>query len=197
MGSEGVGSTPAENLFGHDYSKHFRSPEGYGVCCNCGARENTSKAARKCARLVFPSIEDWEVSRRMIEDRARAGLRQELEIAAAPDDPDEIIEGAEYWVLDPRLVLTPVLACVQDLQKPGIVLFTIGSEERGYQVYTRRRYTFNLRRQLAATIRSCRGATEEIEPPQPMLSDGIERDYDDEDIDGVEGETGDDGGVYR
>lgn len=148
-------SDTPEDLFGHDYSKHFRSPEGYSVCCDCGARENTDKSARKCARLVFPIIEDWEVARRMIEDRARAELRQEL--AAAPDDPsDEIIEGAEYWVLDPRLVLTPVLACVQDLQKPGVVFFTIG---RGDQAYARCRDTFNLRRRIVTMIRRSRGAT--------------------------------------
>lgn len=158
-------SAPATDPFGHDYSQGFRSPEGYAVCGDCGARENTDKDARKCARLVLPMTENWEIARRMVEDRARAELRQEL--AAGPDDPsDEIIEGAEYWVLDPRLVLTPVLACVQDLQKSGIILFTIGSEERGYQVYTRRRYTFNLRRHLAAVIRSCRGATER-EPGEP------------------------------
>lgn len=156
--NESSNATP-ENHFGHDYSQGFRSSEGYAVCGDCGARENTDKSARKCARLVFPMTENWEIARRMIEDRAKAELRQEL--AAVPDDPsDEIIEGAEYWVLDPRLVLTPVLACVQDLQKPGVVFFTLGNVRDGYQEFTRPRGAFNLRRQMAAVIRRSRGATE-------------------------------------
>ena len=154
-------NAPAENLFGHDYSQHFLSPEGYAVCCACGARRTTDKAARKCARLVFPTIEDWGVARRMIEDRARAELMQELELAAAPDDrSDEIVEGAEYWIIDPRLVITPVLACVQDLMKPGVVFFTTGNVRDGYREFTRPRSAFNLRRQLAAVIRSRDEATE-------------------------------------
>jgi len=79
--SEGVESAPSENPSGHDYSKRYRSSEGYAVCSDCGARENTDKAARKCARLVFPMIENWEIARRMVEDRARAELRQELDAA--------------------------------------------------------------------------------------------------------------------
>ena len=152
--SNDTSSATSENNFGHDYSQAFRSPEGYCVCSDCGARENTDKSARKCARLVFPLTEDWEVSRRMIEDRARAELLRDLELAATPDDQsDEIVEGAEYWILDPRFMIpTSVLACVQDLQKPGVVIFTVGSEERGYQVHTRRRDTFNLGRALARMI---------------------------------------------
>ena len=154
-------NAPSENNFGHDYSQAFRSPEGYCVCSDCGARENTDKAARKCARLVFPMTEDWEMARRMIEDRARAELRQELELAAASDDPnDELVEGAEYWVLDPRLVITPVLACVQDLLNPRVVHFTTGNVRDGYREFTRPRSAFNLRRQLAAVIRSRDEATE-------------------------------------
>ena len=160
--SGGVESATSENNFGHDYSKHYRSLEGYGVCCNCGARENTDKSARKCARLVFPLTEDWEVSRRMIEDRARAELLRDLELAATPDDQsDEIIEGAEYWILDPRLVITPVLACVQDLFTPRVVHFTTGNVRDGYREFTRPRSTFNLRRQLATVIRSRDETTEE------------------------------------
>ena len=150
-------SDTADNQFGHDYSKHYRSPEGYGVCCDCGARENTIRSAQKCARLVFP-VRDWEVSRRMIEDRARAELRQEL-AAASDDSSDEIVEGAEYWIIDPRLVIPPVLACVQDLMTSRVVHFTIGNEQRGYRDHTRRRSTFNLMRKLAAVIRSHNGAT--------------------------------------
>ena len=153
-------SAPSENNFGHDYSYGFRSAEGYAVCGDCGARENTDKAARKCARLVFPLTEDWEIARRMIEDRARAALRQEP--AAAPDDSDdEIIEGAEYWIVDPRPgISTSVLACVQDLSGPGTVFFTTGDEQHGYQEYTWPRDVFNLGRRFAAVSRLRIGATE-------------------------------------
>jgi len=128
--------------------------------------------------------EDWEICRRMIEDRAKAELRMdivedhELRIedrakaelmrgaAAAPadsalDDPGgEIVEGAEYWILDPQPEMqTPVLACVQDLQKLGVVLFTIGSEQGGYRVCTMPCEIFNLRRNLATILRRARGKT--------------------------------------
>ncbi len=39
---------PQPNLFGHDYSAGYRSREGYAVCCQCGARENTDRAAKDC-----------------------------------------------------------------------------------------------------------------------------------------------------
>ena len=49
---EAQAGPPQVDPHGHDYSAHYRSPEGYGVCCNCGARENTDRSARPCVRAL-------------------------------------------------------------------------------------------------------------------------------------------------
>ena len=48
------------NIFGHDYGAGYRSKEGYAVCCNCGARENTDRAARRCGVGVQLSLSATE-----------------------------------------------------------------------------------------------------------------------------------------
>jgi len=69
------------NRHGHDYSEGYRSPDGYAVCCQCGARENTDRSVKPCSVKVFPmfyTTQDWEVTRRMVKDRARAETLAEV-----------------------------------------------------------------------------------------------------------------------